>query len=174
MKKEKGERAKESVRSQETRERRGKRRGRNSKRVGSPPPLSVVHVMEDRVPHLGLNISAVVFIEFVVRATVPSSYLQSFSDYEIVCQFSLILVVHSFNDFRFRPVDRLLAMLFCPFELAIDWTGDVGNVEIWLIFLRIISKVDASKWKDVKGVVGCASGVEWCGVTLCGIFLSSP
>ena len=97
MKKEKGERAKESVRSQETRERRGKRRGRNSKRVGSSPPLSVVHVMEDRVPHLGLNISAVVFIEFVVRATVPSSYLQSFSDYEIVCQFSLILVVHSFD-----------------------------------------------------------------------------
>lgn len=92
----------------------------------------------------------------------------------LYANFLLFLLCIVLIDFRFRPVDLLLAMLFYPFELAIDWTGDVGNVEIWLIFLRIISKVDASKWKDVKGVVGCASGVEWCGGTLRGIFLSSP
>ena len=40
----------------------------------------------------------------------------------------------------------------------------VCDADIWLIFLRILRKVDASKWEDIKEVVGCVSGVAWRGL----------
>ena len=83
---------------------------RNPKRVGPPSPLlSVVHVVEDRVPHLSLDVGSIVFIEALARATSTSSNLECFPDFEVVSKQFFVLVTHCFYDLRFRPLNRFFA-----------------------------------------------------------------
>ena len=101
------------------RESRERRRGRghmtkqvrNPERVGPPPSplLSVVHVVEDRVPHLGLDVGAIVFVEASAWATSTSSNLKGFTDFEVVCKLFFVFVMHCLNDLRFCPLNWFLA-----------------------------------------------------------------
>ena len=107
---EEGRESKKSERNQEARERRGKRRSRNPKRVG-PPPLAVVHLMEDGVPHSCSHICPIIFIEAMAWSAVACSNFQGFAHLEIVCQFLLIFVRFVYDDFGFCVVYLLLAVL---------------------------------------------------------------
>ena len=77
-----------------------------------PPPLSVVHVVEDRIPHLGLDVSAIIFIQSLAGAAISGFHLESFPDLQVIGQFPLVFLLHCFYDFGFSLVYFFLAVFF--------------------------------------------------------------
>ena len=55
---------------------------KNPKRVGPPSRrLTLVHMMEYRVPHLGFDVGTKVLVEALARTAIASFYLQGLSDF---------------------------------------------------------------------------------------------
>ena len=55
---------------------------KNPKRVGPPSRrLTLVHMMEYRVPHLGFDVGSKVLVEALARTAIASFYLQGLSDF---------------------------------------------------------------------------------------------
>ena len=72
-------------RSQRERERDHQRKIQKETQKGlAPPPLAVVHLMEDGVPHRSFHISPKIFIEAVAWSTVACSYFQCLAHLEVV------------------------------------------------------------------------------------------
>ena len=87
-------------------------RKRTQSRVGPLPPAAfIVHLVEDRVPHVSLHIGAKIFIEAGSWATVVAADFQRLPDFQVVDEFVFVFVHHIDDDFRL-PVHGKGTVLF--------------------------------------------------------------
>ena len=87
-------------------------RERTQSRVGPPPPAAfIVHFVEHWVPHVGLHVSAKVFVKAGSWAAVVAADFQCFTYFQVVCELVFVLIGHVDNDLWF-PVHGKGAMLF--------------------------------------------------------------
>ena len=75
----------------------------------APSPLAIVHLVENRVPHVGFHVGAVIFVETVAGAAVAGTYLKCLTYFKITCELVFVFVGFSGDDLRFGPVYWLLA-----------------------------------------------------------------
>ena len=75
----------------------------------APSPLAIVHLVENRVPHVGFHIGAVIFVETVAGAAVAGTYLKCLTYFKIARELVFVFVGFSGDDLRFGPVYWLLA-----------------------------------------------------------------
>ena len=76
------------------------------------PLLSIVHLMENGVPHRRFHVCAVVFIKTMAGAAVAAVSFERLPDFQIIRKLLFAFVGHGGNDCGQRPVNLLIAFLF--------------------------------------------------------------
>ena len=75
-------------------------------------PLSIVHLMENGVPHRRFHVCAVVFMKTMAGAAVAAANFERLPDFQIIRKLLFAFVGHGGNDCGQRPVNLLIAFLF--------------------------------------------------------------
>ena len=77
-----------------------------------PLPLSIVHLMENRVPHRRFHISAVVFVKTTAGSAIAAANFKRLPDLKIESELFLAFVRHGGNVCGRRPINLLVALIF--------------------------------------------------------------
>ena len=77
---------------------------RRTQKGMAPSPLAIVHLVENRVPHVCFHVGAVIFVETVAGAAVAGTYLKCLTYFKIARELVFVFVGFSGDDLRFGPV----------------------------------------------------------------------